>query len=193
MTFLPNINRTRIVATATALIASLAVLLTSSQSADAYYDPDGYFPNVPRAMQVGIQAWSEYLGHCSYMHVYGYDSIEEPDSADAYAFAWMKGCEVYFNVEQRKNRNWKWFCSVMVHEMGHSAGMDHIRDGRDIMHATNEVYWRKCLTTAQARKMKRRGRIIDNSISQLGVREGVIGQVCRCRLRWTGPTLASGR
>jgi hypothetical protein len=164
MTFLPHINRNRIVATATALVTALAVLLSAAQSASAHHRSVHSFPNFMGAAQTAIQAWNGYLDHCTQMTVYGYDSAEEPDYADAYAFAPMNGCEVYFNVDQRKNYNWKWFCSVMVHEMGHSAGMRHIRDGRDIMHATNEVYWRWCLTKRQARKMKRRHEIIDKSI-----------------------------
>ena len=163
MTSFLHLTPRRIATLAAGLLSALTLALPVAEQAHALGSAE-VFPNFYRASNIAIGAWSNYLGHCSTMTVYAYDSVEEPDYADAYAFAPLRGCDVYFNSDQRKNYSWAWFCSVMVHEMGHSAGMNHIRDRGDIMHATNEVYWRKCLTGKKARKMRRNGHIIDKSI-----------------------------
>ena len=122
------------------------------------------FPYWNQAASTAINAWDGYLTHCPTVYVWAYDSSEYWDNADSYAFAYMGECNIYFNAEMSENYRYAWFCSVMVHEMGHVAGYDHIRDRLDIMHATNEVYWRGCLRKKQARKFRNRGEIIDNSI-----------------------------
>jgi hypothetical protein len=164
MTFLPHIHRTRFVSTVAALATALAVFLSAAQPASSHHWSPDAFGDWSSAAQIGIDAWQEYLGHCSQISIWGYDNAEEPDYADAYAFAPIQGCDVYFNVDQPKNYKWKWFCSVMVHEIGHSAGMQHIPDEGDIMSGPTEVYWRSCLTKKQAKKMKKHGKIIDRSI-----------------------------
>jgi hypothetical protein len=160
-------SRNRIALLLVALVTAVVSLSAGQQASAHHYDIGYSFPEFMKAGQIGINAWGDSLNHCTQMTIYAYSGAQEyPEFADAYAFAWIGGCEVYFNVDARKNYKWNWFCSTMVHEMGHSAGLEHNElDRRDIMNAHSEVYWRKCLTRQQAAKMKARGKIIDRSIA----------------------------
>lgn len=147
------------------LVPVLAVVMLATASpARADHISIDIFPNWNKAANTAFNAWDGYVDHCPTVYLWAYESGEHWDSDDAYAFAYMGECDIYFNADMTENYRYAWFCSVMVHEMGHVAGFDHNGDGRDIMHSTNEVYWRKCLGKKQARKFKNRGEIIDRSI-----------------------------
>jgi matrixin len=164
MTASPTRIHRRLAAALAGLGAAVALSLSAPGNAQALQYSAEVFPNLYGAGSVGLTAWNGYLNHCSYVYYYAYTDAEIPEHADAYAFAPLGGCEIYFNADSREMYRYAWFCSVLVHEMGHSAGLNHIGDPRDIMHATNEVYWRNCLTARQAKRFRRRGEIIDNSI-----------------------------
>jgi hypothetical protein len=162
----PNltINRPCRVA-AVLLLASLGVMLAASGTARADHLSIYSFPKFERSAQVAVNAWDGYLDHCPYVYFYAYEGWEHPDAVDASAFAYLGECNVYFNADDSSNYRYAWFCSVAVHEVGHVAGFDHSPDSRDILHATNEVYWRWCFKRKRARQLVRRGEILDFSIA----------------------------
>jgi hypothetical protein len=165
MTFLLRLVTSRTATKVVALLAALAVSLSASQVARADHYSTDLLPNLLGAHDIAVTAWSGYLNHCQTIYYYGYTGSERPAYRSAYAFATVNGCDVHFNLDKADNYKWKWFCSVMVHEVGHSAGMEHNNaDKRDIMNGPGEIYWRACLRTKQAKKMRKRGKIIDYSI-----------------------------
>jgi hypothetical protein len=177
---------TALVALAAAACGSSA--LVGAQEAQAHHRPAWDFPNVMKALNTGIVAWQDYLGHCETVSVYGYETGEYSGQDSAFAFAYLNGCDVYFNADKSRNYWYPWFCSVMVHEIGHSAGFSHAEDTSDIMNGPGEIYWSKCLTRKQRRRFARRNEIIDYSISQWTKNAGPSGTGTD-----TGPVHADGR
>jgi hypothetical protein len=57
------------------------------------------------------------------------------------------GCEVSFNP--RGQWDWPKLCTVMVHEMGHLAGRDHVDDPDDVMYYTYRHPVRQCAKTPE--------------------------------------------
>lgn len=150
------------------LVLAVASLLAAATSARADHWSTESLPALDRSFRIAVRAWEPYLGHCvdSGIEIYGYDELERPEERDAYAFVPERGaCAIYFNVDERRNYRRSWFCSLMVHEMGHVAGFGHSPDPHDIMNGPGEVYWRKCLTRREARRLSRRGKAIDYSIA----------------------------
>jgi hypothetical protein len=151
-----------------ALTTAIALGASAQQASAAdwlgyHIDP----ARVDKAFNTAVNAWTGELSHCvaSGITLYGYTAAEDPEDAGDYAYTPdLYACEIYFNVDDSKNYNYPWFCSVMVHEMGHVAGYEHTRKPRDIMTATNEVYWKKCLTKRQYRRYHKRHMLIDRSV-----------------------------
>ena len=153
----------------TALVVVVASLAYAAPASAYDWAESSFSPHrVNKSFGVAVNAWDGELDHCidSGVGIYSYSgSSEFLDVGSAYAFTPDLGaCSIFFNNEDAENYGYPWFCSVMVHEMGHVAFHDHVAAARDIMTAVNEVYWRKCLNRKQARRFKRRRRLIDRSI-----------------------------
>jgi hypothetical protein len=161
-----NIRKSVVTALVALAAAASGSSLLPAQDAQAHHRPAWDFPNVMKALNTGIAAWRDYLGHCETVTVYGYETGEHAGQDSAFAFAYLNGCDVYFNADKSGNYRYPWFCSVMVHELGHSSGFSHADDSSDIMNGPGEIYWSKCLTRKQRRRFTRNGEIIDYSISQ---------------------------
>src|SRR4051795_12972597 len=121
-----------------AAVTAAIVLGSSAQQAMAAGWIDNHFDagKVTKAFNVATTAWTGELDGCvaSGVSLYAYSAAEDPEDAGDYAYTPdLYACAIYFNTDQSKNYSYPWFCSVMVHEMGHVAGYEHTRAPRDIM------------------------------------------------------------
>lgn len=131
---------------------------------------------IQRSYEIARGTWQPnhcFEGRVSLYSYRGSDSGNPAGVEDAIAYAYLGGCEVYFNVEQPLNFNRITFCSTMVHEFGHLARRQHNSDPRDIMNPYGDLkgpHWFTCVggVTLQRRYL-RRGHVLDYSTAFRGV------------------------
>jgi hypothetical protein len=139
------------------LLLALALLLPSAASA-APDSPAARWPAGGSTLRAALWMGSEHWGMtpCRGRVAIGWTALGPATNAQS---SWANDVDPYlqpsFNTDceialsLQVEWDWQKLCTVVVHEVGHLAGHDHVDDVEDVMYATYVEPVAECLTTPE--------------------------------------------